>query len=571
VCSPPPLLSPSVCLSDVGTFAKVRALDAAVQDIPDFRSTLESHLRLHHATLTVGDVLRVGAIPLKILSVLPDDNDAHAISIIDTELAVDLDVPALSRHEVPPLTLGKPESFTVGKGELRRFRSPIPPGALTSLEKGLSQLTFTLATEPPDGADLYLSVPPVTEAAPHQHHFADFAAGTKTLSISSEEIREALNSHQSQVLSYAPFGAMESSPSLNEGQQSLSWPSAIFVGVHGFIDHTTCDVTVAIEDVKARQTEGTDDGTNATTSGVEREVLWSGRVRCSNCHKLVPEASLDLHLLHCQRHCQVCPICQAVLKRSEFASHWHCPKCSQAMHVDQAAKHMEVWHTLIKCECGQEMERSQLTAHKRTECPRRLVLCRFCGNYFPAGDGRGLDHRDRLRGLTSHEAYCGSRTAECHLCGKNIQLKEMDLHMQVAHTLAEVDRDMMPPSSHPAPAPPPAAARPPPPPAPRPSKCRNMPCDERPGGESDGTESDGLCPRCRALLDSMEARTNPQQLVSRYFVQLTKGCGSRACTNTEACCTASGGPPVDAPSAAVKVLQLARAAPQIYYVCLWFS
>jgi hypothetical protein len=37
-----------------------------------------------------------------------------------------------------------------------------------------------------------------------------------------------------------------------------------------------------------------------------------------------------------------------------------------------------------------------------------------------------------LSGLTAHEADCGSRTLECHVCGRRLRLKEMSVH-QLLH------------------------------------------------------------------------------------------------------------------------------------------
>lgn len=70
--------------------------------------------------------------------------------------------------------------------------------------------------------------------------------------------------------------------------------------------------------------------------------------------------------------------------------------------------------------------------HQSSECPMRLVTCRFCGDMVQAG-ASAADARDRLRGLSEHESLCGSRTAPCDSCGRAVMLKEMDIHQIAVH------------------------------------------------------------------------------------------------------------------------------------------
>lgn len=61
-----------------------------------------------------------------------------------------------------------------------------------------------------------------------------------------------------------------------------------------------------------------------------------------------------------------------------------------------------------------------------------LCLCRFCGDLVPAG-GVPEDYRDRIQGLSVHEASCGSRTATCEECGRAVMLKNFDMHRAAVH------------------------------------------------------------------------------------------------------------------------------------------
>ena len=65
--------------------------------------------------------------------------------------------------------------------------------------------------------------------------------------------------------------------------------------------------------------------------------------------------------------------------------------------------------------------------HQASDCPLRLISCRFYGDMVQAGSS-AMDVRDRLRGLSEHESICGSRTAPCGSCGRSVMLKDMNIH-----------------------------------------------------------------------------------------------------------------------------------------------
>ncbi|KAA8526533.1 hypothetical protein F0562_008264 [Nyssa sinensis] len=87
-------------------------------------------------------------------------------------------------------------------------------------------------------------------------------------------------------------------------------------------------------------------------------------------------------------------------------------------------------------ESGIIEEGNYMLQHQSSECPLRLVTCRFCGDMVQAGTS-AVDVRDRLRGLSEHESVCGSRTAPCDSCGRSVMLKEMDIHRIAVHQKTE--------------------------------------------------------------------------------------------------------------------------------------
>jgi len=113
--------------------------------------------------------------------------------------------------------------------------------------------------------------------------------------------------------------------------------------------------------------------------------------------------------------------------------------------VEAMTKHIGMIHDLLKCKCGAMATMDQMAHHRKTECPLRQVVCRFCGSMFEAGLPPA-DHRDRLNGLTAHESECGSRTDKCTVCGKYVRLKEMDAHLAL-HNFLKAPETAAPPES----------------------------------------------------------------------------------------------------------------------------
>ena len=48
-----------------------------------------------------------------------------------------------------------------------------------------------------------------------------------------------------------------------------------------------------------------------------------------------------------------------------------CPECNESMPLTERDKHLEIRHTTLFCECGDEFSQEDLQAHKRDDCPLR--------------------------------------------------------------------------------------------------------------------------------------------------------------------------------------------------------
>lgn len=139
---------------------------------------------------------------------------------------------------------------------------------------------------------------------------------------------------------------------------------------------------------------------------------------CSNCRRDIPAANFVIHVTHCQRNLTLCKV------------------CGEPVPTSQQEEHFEEYHTEVKCECGQRLEKMNLEEHKETTCPNRLVDCQFCELQLP------------FCKLTTHVDYCGSRTEKCDVCDRFIQKKDFEMHVETGcqHPVKE-ERKKTPPQT----------------------------------------------------------------------------------------------------------------------------
>ncbi|RYE99600.1 MAG: hypothetical protein EOO41_00845, partial [Methanobacteriota archaeon] len=160
------------------------------------------------------------------------------------------------------------------------------------------------------------------------------------------------------------------------------------------------------------------------------------RKMCPHCGASVPAGNFALHVPVCARNNVRCthPGCGAVLRKGSdaAAAHVHCGVCSAILPPALMAKHVDLFHAEHTCECGVSLPLPALREHYLLACPRRFVVCRFCGDTTRAGPPPA-DHAARLAGLTTHEDFCGSRSVQCPTCALRLPRKQLHMHMAAAH------------------------------------------------------------------------------------------------------------------------------------------
>lgn len=147
-----------------------------------------------------------------------------------------------------------------------------------------------------------------------------------------------------------------------------------------------------------------------------------------------------------------------------------------------------------------------VSLHKQS-CPRRWIICGFCHLIVECGEpSRTAKDLYAAIPLGMHESECGSRTITCIKCTKQVQLKEMGIHVQF-HDFERKNQKIF-------------------------KICANINCSN----PCPDTENEmKMCAMCYSPFWS--PRDDPgmtkmaQKLAHVYHTQLTTGCGRETCLN----------------------------------------
>jgi hypothetical protein len=504
-----------------GTFVKLRPLEAGY-DPEDWKSLLEEHLRSNFTTLTNGEVLvvhggRSSGGKREEFRFLVDGfkPDGDGICVVDTDLEVDIEAlnedqaretlqKLMARRQRAP---GTSKGSSVG-GKIDIFKGQ--DGQVLDGEYVDYELTSWDRTR---GLEITLS-------GVDEEDEID-------LFVSPYSSRQRVRPREDEHVFADSFSRYPKSIRLQATNVELEDAEAIWIAVRAYPSHESTvpkvyQLQVTIYD-PLKQPPPENPPSTAAEHGLDE-------VQCKNCHQCVPKGSLFLHENFCLRNNTVCPQgCEQVFqKRSEaYKNHWHCPHDTFTGNTPLSRqKHDATYHTPQECpSCTLGFPSvPMLAAHKVTECPGKLILCRFCHLQVPQeGDPTGPPNPELLlSGLTPHELADGGRTTECHLCNKIVRFRDMDTHLR-HHNLERLSRST-------------------------PRLCRNVNCgrtqdgasklgDTRAGtrkGQGPGNEI-GLCSVCYGpLYVSMhdpEGKALRRRIERRYLSQLLTGCGKGWCVN----------------------------------------
>ncbi|KAF9951905.1 hypothetical protein BGZ70_000805 [Mortierella alpina] len=480
-----------------GTWAKFRPITADYMEILDFRALLESALRSNYTTLTKGEVLKVhqGAKEFGFVVEELKPEPGEAVCITDTDLET--------------LKIGSESQGRIIMETYQRWTVDIPNRA-----SGVQ-----IVVEPREPGDVDVVVSTRSPVSLHDHIWANFESlGPRSILIPAADPDYATQ-QDSNVLHIGVYGRSPSTASSDSSSNSA-----------GEVDYTII--------VRYQDGEDTSLETGAATKSIPSAATdipnknAAGYQECTNCGSWIPERTIMLHSNFCFRNNVKCDRCGDVMRKEELENHFHCDHCEKHGHVSERKKHMEVYHGWYQCTCETYETPSlpELARHRRTICPERFIICRYCHILVQQG-APASNARDLIRGLCSHESYCGDRTIQCQKCTQMVSLKDVQVHAQ-HHEYQRQNQTA-------------------------PLLCSNQNCVR-----TKSTNVLGLCQLCFGPYwvptEDPKHQKLVQRLARKYHSQLMSGCGNSWCRNQH--CATFRGREMDATSAATEMMGILKEA-----------
>ncbi|KAK6591095.1 ubiquitin fusion degradation (UFD1) family [Cryptosporidium xiaoi] len=429
-----------------GTYAQFELLNNNdILEVDNIRALLETYIGNYFNTLTVGDTIYINQLynssnrniisKVKINKLEPE----NYISLINTDIQIEIisnidknignnntnysNVDEYSSDNIKTINIGNTERVSL----YNRFKVTIPfelRKQLTNRDGDDHIAKLKIIIESEDKYDIFISFPPLFESSPHFYMLRSFPEDNNSLFISYVDIVSYFNN----ILNN------------KYNNSETSFPSILFIYIEKS-EHL--DKNTNKEDLSTIQVKIVYE--TANTNNIN--ICDDSETKCEICNRIIPKTNLNLHLINCEKKYKKCDLCKLVIKQVEFGNHIHCDKCmvesedSEYNNIvgfnrDELESHNKLYHEYIKCKlCNTSVKTIKLNVHQINECPKRMILCRYCNNYVEAGiDGYNADFRDiYYYNLTSHESYCGSRTTNCNICNNNVLFKNLESHIELCH------------------------------------------------------------------------------------------------------------------------------------------
>jgi hypothetical protein len=492
-----------------GTYVRLRPMEAGY-DVEDWKALLERYLRDNFTTLTNGEMLSVPAGAQNFLFLVDELKPSNeAVSLVDTDLEVAIE----------------PLNEEQARETLNRRLQKAKPGGLVEFDNVVSgqvrlgeYVDYTLnMMDCKSSIELQLASPDAMDEL--------------DLFVSPFGPRQRLSPRESEYVFGDVSGNAVKKIRIQNTHAALDNAEALWISVHGYQKPYAKDDVPEPErliryELKITRVSSLSDTTaedmprqDSTSSNADEE-------RCKNCRQLVPRRTMILHENFCFRNNVLCPDCENVFQKSstDWKNHWHCVLRCGAYGNSKASdgKHFAQFHTPQSClDCFHAADNvPDLAHHRTTTCPQKLILCSFCHLQVPQqgpGDPDVHDPEVVFSGLTPHELTDGSRTTECHLCGKIERRRDMPSHLKL-HDLQRRSRA-------------------------KPRICRNANCGRTIDGVGKNGQTRnqpprnelGLCDTCFGpLYVSMydpDGKALKRRVERKLLTQLLTGCGQSGCRN----------------------------------------
>ncbi|KAI7911746.1 hypothetical protein M0657_008428 [Pyricularia oryzae] len=497
--------------------------DYASYDPAILEPLLERELRQGYTTLSTGTILQVKRGPTEdyeftVESVKPEGD---GICVIDTDLELDLlRIPTATAQEAGNGMNGSRETESTEKS---------PPGGDITIWKSVEgqvrhgdYVDYDLSSWDKSRGLVIEAVPQSDEAG----IFLDIFVSPKT-----PHLRQRPRELQHWTARMGPYTNREpvrlEIPAGSFGNDEVDEVEGLMISIYGFRNEAAPAAGPQKFSLRVDTWDATDTNRAPTSAADVVPEDVADLQKCKDCGQWIPKQSFTMHTLRCARNPK-CAQCGFVASRDELGEHWHCDHCSSyGDRLFAQQKHNGRMHpsNTLRCSCSATLEFDSVPAlsrHRVTDCPDKVILCRFCHLEVPQ-EGDPTDPSDVAQaaytGLTAHERADGARTADCDLCGAIVRLRDMSSHLR-HHEMDKKGR----------------AA---------PSGCRNSMCGRTlhgvgprgtvgpPAGNPNNDM--GFCKSCYGpLYVSMhdpEGKALRRRVERRYLTQLMTGCGRSWCSN----------------------------------------
>ncbi|KAF8932539.1 ubiquitin fusion degradation protein UFD1-domain-containing protein [Dissophora ornata] len=461
-----------------GVWAKFRPLSPDYMEILNFRALLEAALRTNYTTLTRGEVLKVhqGAKEFGFVVEELKPEPGLAVCITDTDLEVDIE----------PLDTDMPGVETSVGSHIYSNGSQaggIPTNDRSLRIGGESQGNVVVG----EYQRWTINVPNRRSGLSIRVNVQE--PGDVDVLVSTVAPVSLLDHYWADFTSLNPRTIVIPANDQEYGKQQDS--HEIYISVYGRASSapvsTSSSPTGTVAYSVLAQYHDSEESALSASSTVSSSPLTTaftedipnkgvaGYQECSNCNFWILERTMMLHTNFCFRNNAKCDRCGDVMKKEELVNHFHCDHCDKGAPASNA--------------------------------------------------------RDRIRGLSSHESYCGDRTIQCQKCSQMVSLKDVQVHAE-NHEYQRQNQ----------------AA---------PQLCSNQNCVRE-----KSTNVLGLCQRCFGPYWVPTEDPKNQKLVQRlarnYHSQLMVGCKNKWCRNLY--CATFRGQEMDATTAATEMMSILKEA-----------
>lgn len=163
----------------------------------------------------------------------------------------------------------------------------------------------------------------------------------------------------------------------------------------------------------------------------ESLAVPEGQFKCSYCGNFISLNSKVMHESFCQRNNVRCNLgCDKTFFKQIPDSHWHCCDSLWGSSFESFKIHQFYLHEPSRCDkCDSQFgNRLELGIHKGTQCILADHICRYCHLNLPRGE---QSYEARYHNMSQHEWECGSKTVSCHICNKNVRMRDLKTHLDL--------------------------------------------------------------------------------------------------------------------------------------------